>query len=88
MLDLIVVAIVMMSNDAIVMIAVVLLCGLCELADVLIGQRFHRVSKPRVMGDTTAEQHGRSSEGLQRQRQQQQYDGALEKAFFHKKIIP
>ncbi len=57
MLDLIVVTIVMMSNDAIVMIAVVVLCGLCKLADVLIGQRFYRVSKPRVMRDTTAEQH-------------------------------
>jgi len=55
MLDLIVVTIVMMSNNAIVMIAVVLVCDLRQLVDVLIGQRFHRLSKPRVMHDPTAE---------------------------------
>ena len=55
MFDLIVVTIVMMSNIAIVMIAVVLVYDLRQFADVLIGQRFHRLSKPRVMGDPTAE---------------------------------
>ena len=57
MLDLIVVAIVMMSNNAIVLVAVVVVCDLRQLADVLIGQRFHRLSKPRVMRDPTAEEH-------------------------------
>jgi hypothetical protein len=55
MLDLIVVTIMMMSNNAIVMIAVVLVRDLRQLADMLIGQRFHRLSKPRVMRDATAE---------------------------------
>ena len=55
MLDLIVVAIVMMSNNAIVMIAVVLVCDVRQLPDVLIGQCFHRLSKPRVMRDPTTE---------------------------------
>ncbi len=55
MLDLIVVTIVMMSNNAMVMIAVVLVCDVRQLADVLIGQRLHRLSKPRVMRDPTAE---------------------------------
>ena len=55
MFDLIVVTIVMMSNNAIVMIAVVLVYDLRQLADVLIGQRFHRLCKPRVMRDPTAE---------------------------------
>jgi len=55
MLDLIVVAIVMMSNNAIVLVAVVVVCDLHQLADVLIGQRFHRLSKPRVMRDPTTE---------------------------------
>ena len=57
MFDLIVVTIVMMSNDVIVVIAVVLLCGLCKLANVRIGQRLHRVSKPRIVRDTAAKQH-------------------------------
>ena len=57
MLDLIVVTIVMMSNDAVVMIAIALVCEVHQLADVLIGQRFHRLSKPRVMRDPTAEEH-------------------------------
>ena len=55
MFDLIVVTIVMMSNNAIVMIAVVLVYDLRQFADVLIGQRFDRLSKPRVMRDPTAE---------------------------------
>ena len=55
MLDLIVVTIVMMSNDAVVMIAIALVCEVRQLADVLIGQRFHHLSKPRVMRDPTAE---------------------------------
>ena len=55
MLDLIVVTIVMMSNKAIVMIAVVLGCDLRQLAGVRIGQSFHRLSKPSVMRDPTAE---------------------------------
>ena len=57
MLDLIVVTTMMMSNNAIVMIAVVLVCDLRQWANVLIGQRFHRLSKPRVMRDPTAEEH-------------------------------
>jgi hypothetical protein len=55
MLDLIVVTIVMVSNNAIVMVTIVLMCDLRQLADVLIRQRFDRLSKPRVMGDPTAE---------------------------------
>ena len=55
MLDLMVVTIVMMSNNAIVMIGVVLVCDLRQLASVVIGQRFHRLSKPCVMRDPTAE---------------------------------
>ena len=57
MLNLIVVTIVMMSNNAMVMIAVVLVRDVRQLADVLIGQSLHRLSKPRVMRDSTAEEH-------------------------------
>jgi hypothetical protein len=57
MLDLIVVTIVMMSNNAMVMIAVVLVRDVRQLADVLIGQSFHRLSKPSVMRDATTEEH-------------------------------
>ena len=55
MLDLIVVTIMMMSNNAVVTITVVLVRDVPQLAGVLIGQSFHRVSKPRVMRDPTAE---------------------------------
>ena len=55
MFDLIVVTIVMMSNNAILMIAFVMVCDLRQWGDVLIGQRFRRLSKPRVMRDPTAE---------------------------------
>jgi hypothetical protein len=83
MFDLIVVTIVMMSNNAIVMIAVVLVCDLCQLADVLVGQRLHRLSKPGVMRDSTAEQHRGCREGLKRQCQQKDCGSPPEKSLLH-----
>jgi len=56
MLDLVVVTIVMMCN-ATVMIAVLLVRDLRQWADVQIRQRLHRMSKPRIMRDSTAEKH-------------------------------
>ena len=56
MLELIVVTVVMMS-DATVLIAVDLVHDARQWADVLFGQRLHRMCKPRVMGDSAAEKH-------------------------------
>ena len=54
MLKLIVVSIVVVTHEITVMVALVLVCNRCNLAGGVIGQRLHRVSKPRVMRDPTA----------------------------------
>jgi hypothetical protein len=87
MLDLIRVAVVMMPNNAIVMIAAILMCHLCRLADVPIGECAYRVRKPGVMRDPTAEQHRGCREGLERQCQQKDCGSSPEKLLLHIKRI-
>jgi len=55
MLELIVVTIVVVNHESTVMVALVLVRNRRNLAGGVIGQRLHRVSKPRVMRDPTAE---------------------------------
>jgi hypothetical protein len=54
MLELIVVTVVVVTHEFTVMVALVLVCNRCNLVGGVIGQRLHRVSKPRVMRDPTA----------------------------------
>ncbi len=54
MLDLIVITVVMMPT---VLIAVAIVHEMRRRAHVLLRQRLHRMSKPRVMGDSAAKKH-------------------------------
>jgi hypothetical protein len=55
MLELIVATIVVVTHEFTVMVALVLVRNRCNLGGGVIGQHLHRVSKPRVMCDPTAE---------------------------------
>jgi hypothetical protein len=54
MLELIGVTVVMVAGETIVMVALVFVRDRCNLAGAVLGQRFHRLSKPSVMRDATA----------------------------------
>jgi hypothetical protein len=55
MLELIMITVVMVTDEPTVMIALVVVRDPRDVAGAVIGQRFHRLSKPGVMRDATAE---------------------------------
>ena len=67
MLELAVLAIVMVAHEPIVMVAATLIRDGSEWVGVVTGQG---LCKPRIVRDTTAEQHRGGGESLQRQREQ------------------
>jgi hypothetical protein len=83
MLHLAVFPIVMMACDLSVMVALTFVSDRRSFAGIMLGQRLHRVSKPRVVRDPTAKQHRGSSDCLQRQREQNDRGGEPDERLLH-----
>src|SRR5438093_2230311 len=87
MLDLIVVTVVMVTDEPTVMIALVVLRDRLALVIVVIRQRRCGLQEPGFVRDSTAEQHRGCREGLKRQCQQKDCGSPPEKSLLHKKRI-
>jgi len=87
MLDLIVVTIVMMTDEPTAMVALAVVRDRWALVTVVIRQRRCGLQEPGFMRDSTAKQHRGCREGLKRQCQQKDCGNPPEKSLLHKKRI-
>jgi len=87
MLDLIMIAVVTVTDEPIVMIALVVMRDGRTLVSRLIRQRRCRLQDPGFVRDSTAEQHRGCREGLKRQCQQKDCGSSPEKSLLHIKRI-
>jgi len=83
-----VITIVIVTDRPAMMAAIVSVQDRGMVVGIVVRQRPRCLLKPRVVSDSTAEQHRRSRECLHRQRQQKQCGGESDKLPLHLKRIP